>query len=85
MIWRTIVLLHQNLVKFPVISFVTFPGKTTSQVMAGVCPLPMPETAAGEEVSILVSISPSVMISCNQRLMVAPESNTVRMRLSLLP
>ena len=85
MIWLTIVLLHQNLVKLPVTPFVTLPGRTTSQVMAEVWPLPMPETAAGEDESILVSIRPSVMISSNQRLMVAPESNTVRIRLPLLP
>ena len=85
MIWLTIVLLHQYLVKLPVTSFVTLPGRTTSQVMAEVWPLPMPETAAGEDESILVSIRPSVMISSNQRLIVAPESNTVRIRLPLLP
>ena len=85
MIWLTIVLLHQNLVKLPVTPFVTLPGRTTSQVMAEVWPLPMPETAAGEDESILVSIRPSVIISSNQRLMVAPESNTVRIRLPLLP
>ena len=44
------------------------PGSTTSQVMAGALPLPMPETAAGEAESILVSNRPSVMISFNQRL-----------------
>ena len=80
-----IVLLHQNLVKLPVTPFVTLPGRTTSQVMAEVWPLPMPETAAGEDESILVSSRPSVMISSNQGLMVAPESNTVRIRLPLLP
>ena len=71
MIWLTIVLLHQYLVKLPVALFLTLPGRTTSQVMAGVWALPMPETAAGDEESILVSIRPSVMISSNQRLMVA--------------
>ena len=45
----------------------------------------VPETAAGEAESILVSNRPSVMISSNQRLMVAPESNTVRIRLLLYP
>ena len=60
-------------------------GVESSQVMAGALPLPMPETAAGEAESILVSNRPSVMISFNQRLIVAPESNTVRTRLLLKP
>ena len=60
-------------------------GAESSQVMAGAPPLPMPETAAGEAESILVSNGPSVMISFNHKLIVAPESNTVRTRLLLKP
>ena len=50
-------------------------GAESSQVMAGA--LPLPETAAGGAESILVSNGPSVKISFNQKLIVAPESNTV--------
>ena len=50
-------------------------GAESLQVMAGA--LPLPETANGGAESILVSNGPSVKISFNQKLIVAPESNTV--------
>ena len=58
-------------------------GAGSSQVIAGA--LPVPGTAVGGAEFILIANWPSVKILFNQKLIVAPESNTVLTRLLLKP